>query len=144
MTRPRSVTLIGLGLVVLAFVVLAAMSLRSALVYDLTPTELGDRPVGERARLYGIVVDGSVEFDQETRTLRFAVTDGRSTTAVSTQSIPTALFRADVAVVLAGRLTGPGTFAADELIVKHSEVYAPLDAGQTMPPGILDGRAVPP
>jgi cytochrome c-type biogenesis protein CcmE len=144
MRRPRPVTLIGLGLVVVAFVVLAAMSMRSALVYDLTPTELGTHAVGEPARLYGIVVDGSVRFDEATQTLRFAVTDGRSTTAVSTQSIPTALFRDGVAVVLGGRLTGPGTFAADQLVVKHSEVYAPLGVGQTMPPGILDGSGSPP
>jgi cytochrome c-type biogenesis protein CcmE len=144
MTRPRPVTLIGFGLVVAAFVVLAAMSLRSALVYDLTPTELGSRPIGEPARLYGIVVDGSVQFDDTTKTLRFVVTDGRSTTAVSTQSIPTALFRDGVAVVLGGRLTGPGTFAADQLVVKHSEVYAPLEPGQTMPPGVLDATGSPP
>jgi cytochrome c-type biogenesis protein CcmE len=144
MKWPRPVTLIGLGLVVVAFVILAAMSLQSALVYDLTPTELDSRPVGEQARLYGIVVDGSVHFDDATKTLRFAVTDGRSTTAVSTQSIPTALFRDGVAVVLAGRLTGPGTFAADQLVVKHSEVYAPLAPGQTMPPGVLGTTGSPP
>jgi cytochrome c-type biogenesis protein CcmE len=144
MRRPRPGTLVGLGLVVLAFAVLAAMSLRSALVYDLTPTELGSRPVGERARLYGVVVDGSVRIDEATKTLRFAVTDGRSTTAVSTRSIPTALFRDGVAVILGGRLTGPGTFTADQLIVKHSEVYAPLDPGQTVPPGILDTIGSPP
>ena len=144
MRQPRPVTLIGLGLVVVVFVVLAATSLQGALVYDLTPTELDSRPVGERARLYGIVVEGSVQFDEATRTLRFAVTDGRSTTAVSTQSIPTALFRDGVAVILGGRLTGPGTFTADQLVVKHSEVYAPLDAGQTMPPGILEPTGRPP
>ncbi|MDQ1563601.1 MAG: CcmE, partial [Actinomycetota bacterium] len=82
MKRPRPATLLGLGLVAVAFVVLAAMSLQSALVYDLTPTELGSRHVGEWARLYGIVVAGSVQFDDATKTLRFAVTDGRSTTAV--------------------------------------------------------------
>lgn len=144
MKRPRPVTLIALGLVVFAFVVLSAMSLQSAIIYDLTPTELGSRPVGELARLYGIVVDGSVQFDGTTKTLRFVVTDGRSTTAVSTQSIPTALFRDGVAVVLGGRLTGPGTFAADQLVVKHTEVYAPLDPGQTVPPGILGGAGSPP
>jgi cytochrome c-type biogenesis protein CcmE len=144
MKRPRPATLLGLGLVAVAFVVLAAMSLQSALVYDLTPTELGSRPVGERARLYGIVVAGSVQFDDATKTLRFAVTDGRSTTAVSTQSIPTALFRDGVAVILGGRLTGLGTFAADQLVVKHSEVYAPLVPGQTVPPGVLDRTASPP
>jgi cytochrome c-type biogenesis protein CcmE len=144
MRRPRPVTLIGLGLVAFAFVVLAAMTLKSALVYDLTPTELAGRPVGERVRLYGIVVEGSVQFDEATKTLRFSVTDGRSATAVTTQSIPTALFRDGVAVILGGRLVGPGTFAADQLVVKHSEVYAPLAPGQTMPPGILDTTGPPP
>jgi cytochrome c-type biogenesis protein CcmE len=144
MTRPRPVTLIGLALVAVAFVALAAMTLQSALVYDLSPTELGARPLGERARLYGIVVDDTARYDQATRTLHFSVTDGRTTTTVSTKSIPTALFRDGTAVVLAGRLTEPGHFTADELIIKHSEVYAPLAPGQTMPPGILDGSDAQP
>ncbi len=144
MNRPRPVTLAGLGLVVIAFVALAAMSLQSALVYDLTSTELASRPLGEQVRLYGIVVSGTVRFDEATNTLTFEVTDGRSTTGVTTQSIPTALFRDGAAVVLAGRLTQPGQFAADQLVVKHSEVYAPLKPGETIPPGILDGQGSPP
>ena len=144
MNRPRRATLVGFGLIVVAFIALAAMSLQSALVYDLTPTELASRPLGERVRLYGIVVDGSVHFDDATKTLSFRVTDGRSTANVTTQSIPTALFRDGVAVVLAGRLTQPGQFAAEELVVKHSEVYAPLAPGQTVPPGILGGQGSPP
>lgn len=144
MKRSRRVTLIGFGLVLAAFVALAAMSLQSALVYDLTSTELASRPLGEQVRLYGIVVAGTVHFDEATRTLNFEVTDGRSTTGVTTQSIPTALFRDGAAVVLAGRLTQPGQFAADELVVKHSEVYAPLKPGETIPPGILDGQGSPP
>jgi cytochrome c-type biogenesis protein CcmE len=142
MSRPRPVTLVGLGLVALAFVGLATMTLQSALVYDLTPTELSSRPLGEKARLYGIVVDDSAQFDAATRILRFSVTDGRTTTSVTTESIPTALFRDGVAVVLAGRLIEPGHFSADELVIKHSEVYEPLGPGQTMPPGILDASGV--
>ena len=86
----------------------------------------------------------SGHFDDATKTLSFRVTDGRSTANVTTQSIPTALFRDGVAVVLAGRLTQPGQFAAEELVVKHSEVYAPLAPGQTVPPGILGGQGSPP
>ncbi len=144
MKRPRRGTLLGFGLVLVAFVALAAISLQSALVYDLTPTEVAARPLGERVRLYGIVVDGSVHFDEPTATLSFAVTDGRSTTAVSTQSIPTALFRDGVAVILAGHLIRSGQFVADELVVKHSEVYAPLAPGETVPPGVLDRQGSPP
>ena len=144
MKRPRRGTLLGFGLVLVAFIALAAISLQSALVYDLTPTEVAGRPLGERVRLYGIVVAGSVQFDETNATLSFAVTDGRSTTAVSTQSIPTALFRDGVAVILAGRLIRSGQFVADELVVKHSEVYAPLAPGETVPPGVLVRQGSPP
>jgi cytochrome c-type biogenesis protein CcmE len=41
-------------------------------------------------------------------------------------------------VVLAGRATGPAAFEADEVLVKHSEVYQPLKPGETPPPGLLD------
>lgn len=144
MKRPRRGTLLGFGLVLVAFIALVAISLQSALVYDLTPTEVAGRPLGERVRLYGIVVAGSVQFDETNATLSFAVTDGRSTTAVSTQSIPTALFRDGVAVILAGRLIRSGQFVADELVVKHSEVYAPLAPGETVPPGVLVRQGSPP
>jgi len=70
--------------------------------------------------------------------LSFRITDGATTIAVHSRSLPTGLFRDGIGVVLAGRLAGPGTFAADEILVKHSEVYEPLRPGQTVPPGLLD------
>ncbi|MGH2463902.1 MAG: cytochrome c maturation protein CcmE [Candidatus Limnocylindrales bacterium] len=137
MRRPRWLTLIALGLVVAAFAVLLLVSLPGALVYDVTPSELAARPLDQPVQLYGLVVAGSVHFDAATRTLTFEVTDGQTIDRVTTQSIPTDLFRDGIGVVLAGRLTAPGQFQADQLIVKHSEVYAPLAPGQTIPPGVL-------
>ena len=40
-------------------------------------------------------------------------------------------------MVLVGRSSGPGAFAADEILIKHSEVYQPLKPGETIPPGVL-------
>lgn len=134
----RPATVAGLILVVGAFVALVALALTSAVVYYVTPTELkahsADRPV----RLYGVVVPGSLVLDRTGGSLDFQVTDGTTMVAVSTRAVPTALFRDGVGVVLPGRLSGPGRFVADELLVKHSEVYDPLLPGETVPPGVLD------
>jgi len=138
MTRPRTVTLVGLGLVAAAFVGLVAISLTSSLVYYVTPTEFAAaRPAGS-ARLYGIVEPESVRWDAATSTLTFRVTDGETSLAVVSRSLPTGLFRDGIGVVLAGRATGAAEFAADEVLVKHSEVYEPLRPGETPPPGLLE------
>lgn len=138
MTRPRAVTLVGLALVVGALVALIGVSLTSAIVYYVTPTELSAHPPAGAVRMYGIVTPGSVHWDAAASTLSFRVTDGTTTIAVDSRSLPTALFRDGIGVVLAGRVTGTGAFAADEVLVKHSAVYQPLQPGETPPPGLLD------
>lgn len=138
MRRPRIATMIALALVLGAFVALVGISLTNALVYYVTPTELAANPATGAVRLYGLVQPGSVRWDDASSTLSFMVTDGTTSTAVTSRSLPTALFRDGVGVVLAGRTAGPGAFQADEVLVKHSEVYQPLKPGETPPPGLLD------
>ena len=138
MKRPRIATLVGLVLVVGAFVALVGISLTNAIVYYVTPTELAAAPSTGSVRLYGIVEPGSVRWDSATSTLSFRITDGATTVAVSSGSLPTGLFRDGIGVVLAGRMTGAATFGADEILVKHSEVYEPLKPGETPPPGLLE------
>ena len=138
MKRPRAATVIGLALVLGAFVALLGISLSSALVYFVTPSELtGDARAGS-VRLYGVVEPGSVQWDADSSTMSFLVTDGTTTIAVESRSLPTGLFRDGIGVVLAGRVTGPGAFLAEEVLVKHSEVYEPLRPGETLPPGLLE------
>ena len=138
MRRPRVATLVGLALVAGAFVALVTISLTSALVYYVTPTELASDPPTGAARLYGIVEPGSVRWDAASSTLSFRITDGATTVAVASRSLPTGLFGDGIGVVLAGRADSSGAFTADEILVKHSEVYKPLKAGETPPPGLLD------
>lgn len=138
MSRPRVSTLVGLGLVAGAFLALVGITLASALVYYVTPTELNANPQAGNVRLYGIVDPGSVRWDAQSSTLSFRITDGTTTLAVVSQSLPTGLFRDGIGVVLSGHAAGPGAFAADEVLVKHSEVYQPLQPGATPPPGLLD------
>lgn len=138
MRRPRLATLAGLALVVGAFAALVGISLTSAVVYYVTPSELASaRPAGS-VRLYGIVEAGSVRWEPATSTVSFTVTDGVTAMEVRSRSLPTGLFRDGVGVVLAGRPTSSNTFTADEVLVKHSEVYEPLGPGETPPPGLLE------
>ena len=138
MRRPRVATLVGAILVIGAFVALVAISLTSAITYYVTPTELTAAPSSGSVRLYGIVEPGSVRWNTAASTLSFTITDGTTAMAVTSTSLPTGLFRGGIGVVLAGRLTGPSAFAADEILVKHSEVYEPLKPGETPPSGLLD------
>ena len=138
MTRPRAATVAGIALIAGAFVALIGVSLSSAVVYYMTPTELARDASGSAVRLYGLVEPGSVRWDRESSAVSFRVTDGTTTTSVVSESLPTGLFRDGVGVVLAGRVLSSGVFAADEILVKHSEVYAPLAPGETVPPGVLD------
>ncbi len=138
MKRPRAATVVGLALVVGAFAALVGISLSSALVYYVTPSELtADARTGQ-VRLYGVVEPGSVRWDADSSALSFRVSDGTTTMAVESRSLPTGLFGDGIGVVLAGRVASSGAFLADEVLVKHSEVYEPLRPGETLPPGLLD------
>lgn len=136
--RARPATMLGLGMVLAALVAVVALGAPGAIVYYVTPTELAADPTDRPVRLYGVVESGSVRWEEGAGELRFTVTDGQTAVAVRTSAIPTALFRDGVAVVLAGRRESATSFLADELLVKHSEVYAPLAPGQTIPPGLLE------
>jgi cytochrome c-type biogenesis protein CcmE len=136
MTRVRPATLAGLGLVSIALVGLVGIGLSNALVYSLTPTELGRSTGGGTVRLYGLIVPGSPHWDAETSTLSFAVTDGTTTVDVDSSSLPQGELRDGTAVVLVGHAAG-ARFVASELLAKHSEVYRALAPGETMPPSIL-------
>jgi cytochrome c-type biogenesis protein CcmE len=135
--RFRPATLLGLGLVLAALVALAGLALTNAVVYYVTPSELAARSIDGPVRLYGIVVAGSVSYDRSGQVLSFRLSDGQTTEAVTSRFLPTALFRDGIGVVLVGRSVGPGAFSADEILIKHSEVYQPLKPGETIPPDIL-------
>ncbi|MGH2658308.1 MAG: cytochrome c maturation protein CcmE [Actinomycetota bacterium] len=110
------------------------------LVYFLTPTELlasGPDAVGERVRLGGQVVPGSV--DDGSSAVRFVVTDGTTrVTVVGPGEVP-ALFRSGIGVVVEGIYGADGAFHADTVLIKHSEEYRPPAPGETPHSAKLEG-----
>lgn len=106
--------------------------LKGNLVYYRTPTEIlnqGESAVGERVRLGGLVMPGSVR--RSGATVRFVVTDETTRmTVIDSGGVPT-LFGDGKGVVLEGYYGADGVFHADTVLVKHSDRYTPPEPGQT-------------
>ncbi len=111
---------------VLSFLAFGNGELETNLVYYWSPEELldaGDDAVGASVRLGGLVAPGSIVREQDGLTLRFAVTDGSETVPVFARSVPPAMFREGIGVVVEGTLKNDGTFESTRLMVKHDNEY---------------------
>jgi cytochrome c-type biogenesis protein CcmE len=114
----------GIGVLVFAGF-LIQRALNASLVYFILPSEYAAEPAeydDRRIRLGGIVLDGSVAFDDQNLLLAFQVTDSLQTYPVQHYGTPPELFQENTGVVVEGRFED-GVFVSDNLLVKHSEQY---------------------
>ncbi|MBI4514028.1 MAG: cytochrome c maturation protein CcmE [Gemmatimonadetes bacterium] len=122
------------GVVVLGvFGYFAWGGLGKSLVYFWTPTELlakGGSAYGTAVRLGGMVVPGSVEWNAETRDLRFRLTDGDTTVPVESRGAPPQMFAEGIGVVVEGVFTPAGVFRSHNVMVKHSSEYRAPEPGK--------------
>lgn len=103
------------------------------LVYYWSPSELeaaGDKAIGASIRLGGLVAPGSVVRDEDGLTLRFDVTDGEGTVPVYAHSVPPAMFREGIGVVVEGTMLSSGQFETHRLLIKHDNQYQPPGEGE--------------
>ena len=110
-----------------AFAFLGFANLGEDLVYYWSPTELreaGDKAQRASIRLGGLVVAGSVVEDPDGLTLDFVVTDGTTSVPVRARTVPPAMFREGVGVVLEGTLAADGSFETTRLMIKHDNEYS--------------------
>lgn len=133
----RRFVLLGLGGVVILVVAITLTGLSNNLTYYLYPTEAveqkSDFPDGERFRLAGLVVEGSLSETSEA--LHFDVTDGGATIAVTLTNTPPPLFDENVPVLVEGSWDGD-IFAADTAIIRHDENYdVPEEGNYEAPDG---------
>lgn len=133
--RHRRFVLLGIGGVIALIVAMTLIGLDQNLTYYLFPTEAVERraefPDGERFRLAGMVVEGTVE---RGATYRFEVTDGGATIPVALRNVPPPLFAEGVPVLLEGAWSGE-TFDAEEALIRHDENYQIPDRGGTAAEG---------
>lgn len=119
----RRFVLLGIGGVIALIVAMTLLGLDQNLTYFLYPTEAVDRraefPDGERFRLAGIVVEGTLERGDQ---YRFEVTDGGATVPVVLNNAPPPLFAEGVPVLLEGSWSG-AVFDAERALIRHDENY---------------------
>jgi cytochrome c-type biogenesis protein CcmE len=137
----RARTVVALVAIAVGLGWVATRGLASSLVYYQTPTDMlakGQAAVGERVRLGGYVLPGSVQRGGDS--IRFVVSDGSARmSVVETGGVPS-LFRAGQGVVVEGALGADGAFHADTALVKHSGDYRPPRPGETPRGADLQGE----
>lgn len=135
--KPRHKRLI-LVLVALALLGLGATfvlkAFRSNLVFFYTPTEVfaGQVPQGQAFRIGGMVLEDSLQRNEDGVTVRFAVTDTIENVPVQYTGILPDLFQEGKGVVAQGRMDKQGIFVADQVLAKHDENYMPPEAAEAL------------
>ena len=122
--RLLAVTALAISAGVLAF--LAFGGIGENLVYYWSPSELqtsGDQAIGASIRLGGVVEPGSIVRSPDGLKMEFTVTDGLASVPIVTSSVPPAMFREGIGVVIEGTVTDDGTFETHRLLVKHDNEY---------------------
>ncbi|URL06941.1 cytochrome c maturation protein CcmE [Avibacterium sp. 21-595] len=149
-SRLTIVLFVLVGLAVASSLVLYALRQNIDLFY--TPTEVlygknenaETKPhVGQRIRVGGMVVEGSVKRDAKSLKVVFDLNDIGPSITVEYEGILPDLFREGQGIVAQGVLKTPTVLEASEVLAKHDENYVPPELGEQMkkvhkPMGILD------
>lgn len=130
--RNQRLMIIGVAGAVLALAAaLTFAGLRDSVVYFVAPSELATKAQpGQRIRLGGLVVDGTVH--REGHVTTFSVTDGATQVLVRTDRELPDLFREGQGVVCEGEWTPGGAFEADRVLAKHDETYMPREVAEAL------------
>ena len=131
------VVVLVVGLASTIGLVLYALSQNMDLFY--TPTEIvygkedGTKPsVGQRLRIGGMVVDGSVKRDPESLLVSFDVADVGPAVRIEFEGILPDLFREGQGIVAQGELVNATLIRATEVLAKHDEDYMPPEIAEAM------------
>lgn len=123
--RIQVLALAALSLVVAT--VLIGYAMKDGINYFRSPSQVTEAPPSptEVFRIGGLVAEGSLVRGQG-ETVRFSVTDGGATVAVTYSGVLPDLFEENQGMVGTGRLID-GVFEASEILAKHDETYMPKE-----------------
>jgi cytochrome c-type biogenesis protein CcmE len=113
------------GVAVAAGLALMAFRENVSFYYDPTKVAAGAVKSGQRFRLGGMVVKGTLQRAPGTLDVKFIVSDYAHTVPVTYNKVLPNLFKEGAGMVADGRLDASGTFVADEVLAKHDENYMP-------------------
>jgi cytochrome c-type biogenesis protein CcmE len=130
--RMGVVALLVIGVSIAAFLALTAF--QKNLLYFYTPTQVaaGEAPKGYPFRVGGLVVQGSVQREPSSVTVKFSVTDGTATVPVVYSGILPDLFREGQGIISIGQMNAGGVFEASEVLAKHDENYMPPEVADSL------------
>lgn len=131
--KRRRIQLVAAAAVLLAAATgIIGYAMRDGIEFFRSPSQLAEHPPreGERFRLGGLVLEGSVTRGEGAE-VRFAVTDGGAETPVVFAGILPDLFREGQGVIATGRLEGT-TFVASEVLARHDESYMPKEVADAL------------
>lgn len=134
--KARQQRMLAVGLAVAGLAIAATLTLRAFqdnMMFFVTVTEVaaGQYPTDRNFRVGGLVVDGSVEREEGSLDVRFAVTDLRCTIDVTYTGVLPDLFREGQGVVAHGRMSND-VFVADEVLAKHDENYMAPEVAESL------------
>lgn len=138
-SRLKTVLAILSGVAVAAGLALYALSQNIDLFY--TPSEIvygknndpKTKPeVGQRIRVGGMVVDGTVKRDDKSLKVEFGLNDIGPSIQVEYEGILPDLFREGQGIVAQGVLIEPTKLRATEVLAKHDENYMPPELDDQM------------
>ena len=123
----------GAAVVLVAAAALAMSAMSSAMVFFYSPAMVAENPPepGQRVRVGGLVVDGSVE-RPAAGGANFTVTDGAGEIRIEYAGSLPDLFREGQGIVAEGVFDVSGRFTADTVLAKHDETYMPPEVAQAL------------
>jgi len=133
--RMALVALIVVGVGIAGALALRAFRENVMFYFDPTKVAAGAVKPGQRFRLGGMVVKGSLQRTPGTLNVSFAVTDFQHSVPVRYASVLPDLFKEGAGMVAYGRLDDSGTFVADEVLAKHDEKYMPPELTKSLKAG---------
>jgi cytochrome c-type biogenesis protein CcmE len=125
------VAAIVMGVGLAAFLATKAFRANVMFFFDPSQVAAGEVPSGQRFRLGGMVVKGSIEKTPGSLDVKFLVTDYKHTVPVTYSKILPDLFRDGQGVVAHGTMQS-GVFVADEVLAKHDEKYMPPEVARSL------------
>ena len=144
--KPRQQRMLALGLVVAGLAVAATLTLRAfkdnmMFFIEISDVIAGDYPKERNFRIGGLVVEGSVQREEDSLDMEFMVTDTRCELPVAYSGVVPDLFRDGQGVVAHGRMDGSGTFVADKIMAKHDENYMAPEVADSLAKHVTDQTA---
>lgn len=136
--QKRLMAVSAIVVVVAAAIGMTLYALSQSIDLFYTPSEIfegkdGNVPqVGQRLRIGGMVVPGSVKRDQESLAVSFDLVDTGRPVTVSYHGILPDLFREGQGIVATGILTKSNHIEAHEVLAKHDEEYMPPELAEKM------------